>query len=154
MVQDVEGGILAGASSGWLMLGAEKRRPRRPATFEKTMPLLRGKHASHDSLEKLEPAVNPDRTGAVTVKYSDLDLNRHTNSSRYIEWIVNGVMEKAGGGRKMESLSVNYLAESVEGDRIDILVSDLRARDDVSVSLVRQRDKRELVRACVHVADG
>ena len=136
------------------MLSAEKRRPRRLAAFEKAMPFLPGKYASNDSLEKLETAVYPERTDVVEVKYCDLDLNRHTNSSRYIEWIVNGVKKKAEGKGTIKSLSVNYLAESVEGDRIDIFVSEPRVRDDIRVSLVREEDKREIVRARARIACG
>jgi len=149
LVEDEQKGAMVRATSGWLILDAVRRRPRRLTAFEKTMPFLSERHASNDPLDKIEQPGRPEKKGGITVQYCDLDLNRHTNSSRYIEWILNGISEGGYRPEKIVSFSVNYLAESVYGDRIALLVErrTVAGGSASRISLVRDRDKRELLRA-------
>jgi len=150
-VEDEQGVVMVRATSGWLILDAERRRPRRLTAFEKTMPFLSERHASTDPLDKIEQPERPDKKGEITVQYCDLDLNRHTNSSRYIEWILNGVSEGGYPSEKIVRFSVNYLAESVYGDRIVLLVGRRTAAGGSAarISLMREHDKREILRSCI-----
>ncbi|MBN2323828.1 MAG: hypothetical protein JXQ30_08835 [Spirochaetes bacterium] len=155
LVEDDQGGVMVRATSGWLILDAARRRPVRLSSFEMTMPFLPDRHASADPLDKIEPPKKPEKKGGITVHYCDLDLNRHTNSSRYIEWVLNGVSKGGAGPEKMASFCVNYLAESVYGDRIELLVDrGTEAGATTFISLVRRHDKRELCRACIRSAVG
>jgi medium-chain acyl-[acyl-carrier-protein] hydrolase len=151
LVEDELKSVMVRATSGWLILDAERRRPRRLTSFEKTMPFLSERHASTDHLDKIEQPEKPKKKGEITVQYCDLDLNRHTNSSRYIEWILNGVSECGYRSEKIVSFSVNYLAESVYGDRIELLFGRRMAAGGsaVRISLLREHDKREILRACI-----
>jgi medium-chain acyl-[acyl-carrier-protein] hydrolase len=155
LVEDGQKNVMARATSGWLILDAARRRPQRLNSFEKTMPFLPDRHASTDPLDKIELPDKPEKKGGITVQYCDFDLNRHTNSSRYIEWILNGVSEGGAGPEEIVSFCVNYLAESVYGDRIELHVGRrAEAGESFFISLVRELDKRELLRACIRTARG
>ena len=65
---------------------------------------------------------DPGLVSEYRVRWSDLDFNRHVNSMRYIEWILNGMDEATRFGRIFRSLEVNYLAETLMGDEVVVRV--------------------------------
>jgi medium-chain acyl-[acyl-carrier-protein] hydrolase len=63
-------------------------------------------------LEKLPGCADAKNEITLSVRWSDLDVNRHVNNSRYAEWVVEGV---AGGERDsgvLTRLDIDFLAET------------------------------------------
>lgn len=58
------------------------------------------------------------------VRYSDLDVNRHLNNARIVELISDALDLQAREGLFIQSLQVNYTAESVAGDEISLYVGE------------------------------
>lgn len=54
------------------------------------------------------------------VKYSDLDLNKHTNSMKYIEWMIDLFPLDLFQARNITRLDINYLNEALFGDVMEI----------------------------------
>ena len=48
------------------------------------------------------------------IQYSDVDYNRHCNSCKYLEWMVNAV--QAFDNQKPFRLDINYVKELYQGD--------------------------------------
>ncbi|MDR2400727.1 MAG: hypothetical protein LBD73_03635, partial [Deferribacteraceae bacterium] len=61
---------------------------------------------------KLPVFQDAPETASFTVRKTDIDRNGHVNNVRYIEWIL----EKAGDGRDIRSVSVVYRAEALDGE--------------------------------------
>jgi medium-chain acyl-[acyl-carrier-protein] hydrolase len=57
------------------------------------------------------------------VVYSDIDINGHVNSIRYIEHVLNLFPLDLYKSKKMRRFEVAYVAESYYGDRLDFFVS-------------------------------
>jgi len=140
---------VARASSGWLVIDNEKRRPQRLNEFSETMPFLKDRHALEGSLERLKAPGIPLLDDRVTVDFCDIDLNRHANSSRYFEWILNSFPYDTLSGRRTARFDIDFLAESVYGDTISILIGNPSDDGMYLVSLKREGDERELCRARV-----
>lgn len=69
------------------------------------------------SLDDLETTTEATRAGEILheIQYSDVDYNRHCNSCKYLEWMVNAVqMDSTHPFR----LDINYQKELYLGDRM------------------------------------
>lgn len=58
------------------------------------------------------------------VKYSDIDFNGHTNSMKYIEWMINCIPLEVFRGRYIQRCEVNYVHEVVYNEEVIIYCSE------------------------------
>lgn len=67
-------------------------------------------------LDDLESDAMALQTGEILheIQYSDVDYNRHCNSCKYLEWMVNAM--QAFDNQKPFRLDINYVKELYQGD--------------------------------------
>jgi acyl-ACP thioesterase len=116
------------ASSGWIIVDIEKRRPLRPQSVIASMPLNEELKAFSDKtggFSSLEERKDLQITAERKTLYTDLDYNGHVNNVTYIKWIEDTLdlklLEKADKIR----LDINYLNEILEGEVIDMLYASI-----------------------------
>ena len=150
LVADSEGSNVVRATSGWLMIDRNKRRPQRLKELFETMPFMKDRHALDERLQRLQLPIHPSVCGKVSVRFCDLDLNRHANSSRYFEWILNSFSYDTLSKKSSERFDIDFISESMYDDRISILIGGSESDEEAChVSLRRDSDGRELCRARV-----
>lgn len=140
LVLDSEEHILARALSYWLMIDLESRRPVRmpdevlemaPSDIEHVVPV-----------RKERPTPPEEETGSekiFSVRRSDLDVNRHVNNVKYVEWIA----ETLPADNTVRSLDIEFKAECGYGN--DIAVSSSRAEDNRFRSNVALRESGKIL---------
>lgn len=116
-VLNAAGQRLGAASTLWVAIDAERGRLARISP--KGLPVREDLPADCTEPDKL-PAMPISATPyTYRVAYSDLDLLRHVNNAKYIEWLFNSYPltqhEKAP-----KTLTANYLRETHHGDTIHI----------------------------------
>lgn len=69
-------------------------------------------------LDNLEDDTEALQAGEVLheIQYSDVDYNRHCNSCKYLEWMVNAL--QAFDNQKPFRLDINYVKELYQGDKM------------------------------------
>jgi medium-chain acyl-[acyl-carrier-protein] hydrolase len=100
---------------------------------------------------KLEPveAGEPGRY-QIAVKPSDLDVNLHVNNVKYVQWVYDSMALKFLKENDPRSVEVNFLAESVDGDKMEIRTAGHRNENNcLHHSVIRQDDSRELCRILI-----
>ncbi len=124
------GSRAAGGSSAWLILDARSRRPQRIEKF--LTPILPvDKRATEREPEKITGFVNSSRPGEITglsltarswpARYSDVDLNGHVNSARYIGWLMDSYSAEWHARHAPRRLEINYLGESHSGEMLSVI---------------------------------
>lgn len=118
-IRDKEGAIIGNAGSHWVMIDINTRRPKDLHTLE-------GIQSCIDD----EPGLieKPGRLVAFTgvlldsfrVKYSDIDINVHTNSVRYIEWISNCFSLDTYRRQKIKRFEIHYIAETLFDEQLEL----------------------------------
>jgi acyl-ACP thioesterase len=142
-ILDPDGNTLGTASTLWLVMDLERRRPVRlpedvTATFETLV--------SPDRPMKLVPIPvleHPEMEQTLTVAYGDLDMVHHANNAAFVEWMVECVAGSLWSSHDPAEVEVHYLAECRLGDTILSRCGPLQPGD-------RSRALHRLVRA----ADG
>ena len=119
-VADGSGTRIAAGSSAWLVLDAASKRPQR---LNKLLPGLAGlsdKSALGRDPEKLPNCQAGEAVFSTTVRYADIDVNRHVNSGRYIAWILDAYPFGFHLEHCVRVLEVNYLGETLEGEVLSV----------------------------------
>jgi len=118
IVRDEEGTGLAEGTSSWLVIDTERRRPvRPPAVLHDIDPPDRPSPLDTD-LDDLSPPDRTDRERTFTVRYHDLDLNRHMNNVRYLEWAVETLPAEVLDDYRCCALALQFEAETTFGDSV------------------------------------
>jgi acyl-ACP thioesterase len=139
---------IAVATSAWLVIDLQKRRPVRIAPFLERLKPLEGAHILTDTLAKLPGLKQYTYEHAYQVRYRDLDINQHVNNVSFVEWIVESIPKTTLASSLLSEMEINFLAEAFESDRILARCqphnSTQRAFDH---SIIREQDGQELARA-------
>ncbi len=135
------------ATSCWLMLDRESRRPLRP---DRILEKMDGRFSENRALDRV-PVKLPGiknisyRSPLFTVKYSDLDVNMHVNNVHYIKWALDSYPLEYRLNNVFESAEINYLHESLPGDEIKVLAAQ-KEENIFDHSVTRENDHTELCR--------
>jgi len=147
-VVDAADNSIGTASTLWLILDLERRRPvRLPAHVVERL----GELGLGSEPRRFGDLVTPDpvdRELAFTVRRSDLDLADHVNNTSYVEWAVEAVPDVVWASHDLAELEIHYLSECHHGQTV---VSRSQAIDrgdstDVRHQLTRSDDGVEVAR--------
>jgi len=141
---DSDDSEIAKATSSWMIINLETRRPHRAENLF-NIPIEKPDFASETKLGKLPSVKDVTRRYEKEVRYSDLDLNDHVNNVKYLEWVLDSYPLQRYKKNRIESVELNYMAEAIYGDRI-FVNSDLIEPFHLH-SIKREPDNKELFRA-------
>jgi len=112
LILDQKENIIGRALSYWLILNIENRRPMRiPKEILNSVP-KNSEHVLPVTDSSFKEISQPDISHSFTVRKTDLDLNKHVNNVRYIEWTLACLPEN----HKAHEIDIKFLGESVSGD--------------------------------------
>jgi medium-chain acyl-[acyl-carrier-protein] hydrolase len=118
-LQDETGTRIAAGSSAWVVLDAASKRPQRLHKLFPNLAALNGKAALGCDPEDLGGENETwDDACPITVRYSDIDVNKHVNSTRYIGWMLDAYPPGFHLQHSLRVLEVNYLGETLEGEQL------------------------------------
>lgn len=138
-VLDASGEVIGAATSVWCLFDMNTRKAldlknkAEYAVFATGIPSLIDKPVRIGGVEG--PSVSRHR-----IKYSDIDFNRHTNSMKYLEWMVDLLPLEAFLHQQVKRIDVNYINEALFGEIVEIYqdktqvnkcVFDLRRGDEM-----------------------
>jgi len=118
IVRDKAENIIARATSGWLAIDAETKKPKLLDGLAAEMFVhLKNKHGLNEPPLKLN-ATKEGKTFSVQTSYFDFDLNRHVTSTRYIDWMMDTFDLDFHRKNYPKTLSINFMKETLPGDTI------------------------------------
>jgi medium-chain acyl-[acyl-carrier-protein] hydrolase len=144
-----ERGVLATATSSWLIVDVKTRRPVRTSEYLDGFPLLE-KRALADDFASLPALGREDLVKEFPVFFSDIDLNRHVTATVYIHRALETVSDGILFGWRPAGIEVNFRGEAFYGDGLRSRTERLpgegkprflhrlsRAADDKELTLLR-----------------
>jgi len=133
------------ASTGWLLLNAETKRPTKPKDLPDTVEFIPEEKALDEEPKKLEAIENPVKLKEKKIGYTDIDMNNHTNNSKYIEFILDSFPLERFKKSSINELTLFFFSESRFGDIIEIYH---KQKNNITNVLIRNKSKEtQLLRA-------
>jgi medium-chain acyl-[acyl-carrier-protein] hydrolase len=132
------------AVSSWLILDKNTHRPVKMDQIEKEIPGISESHLSFPDYKL--PAV--EATTAVfeqQVSYSDIDINLHVNNGKYVEIVLDALVEKLMSRAEITGIDIQYLYESQLNDIIQVFCT----QDASALSLVNTTKGKETCRCAI-----
>ncbi|MFZ4546247.1 MAG: acyl-[acyl-carrier-protein] thioesterase [Bacteroidales bacterium] len=120
VVRDKDKQIIAKATSGWLAIDTERKKPKNIDGIQAEMFVhLKGKCSIAKAPEKLTATTNGE-TFTIHSGYFDYDLNRHVTSTRYIDWMMDTLPIDFHKKNFPKKIFVNFMKETLPGDSITL----------------------------------
>jgi acyl-ACP thioesterase len=115
---DANGDTLGRASSIFLMMDSNRKRPVRLPPV--VLALAHHERPDSDEFEmpRLQPPENPGRQRVLAVGWRDLDANEHANNVSYVEWALEALPLEINRDRMLAQFDIEFLAEAFYGDQV------------------------------------
>jgi acyl-ACP thioesterase len=113
----------------WAAIDIKTRRPVdipawRPDLAEYIAP---EKECPIEKLAKIPPVDGVEPSIGYSVRYSDIDINKHMNSNKYIEHVLNVFDLEVFKEKFIHKFEIVYLAEGTFGDKLKLYKRELSA---------------------------
>ena len=122
--------LLTTATTAWLILDGNTGRPKK---MEENKSLhsyhIDDFHAIETAPDKLPRITEPYRQRPVVARYSDLDINKHVNAVKYIEWVQDCYPQEIYEKQNVKEFQINYQSETRYGEEVQIRIRNASASD-------------------------
>lgn len=148
IIRDAKGQTIAAGTATWVVLDLETKRIQRLSDIAGKWPSKPDVFSINKNADKIDPPANSKHGEVFRVKYSDMDLNHHVNSSRYIQWMLDSLGREFLEKYEISKAEINYLDEAMPGD--EVFTGSEKVSDTPVVFLAnvtRKGNDRELCRA-------
>lgn len=136
-IRDAGGEVIISATTLWSIIDLEKRKPVRLTPGEYRVGNNAPMHAVEEKPVKIHGSDALHPVNSFRAAYNHTDMNLHVNNARYIDWVMN---EMPGGlirERCIREIQVNFNAELVLNDKVEILLEDRIAESGTYVGIIR-----------------
>jgi len=117
-VADGSGARVAVGTSRWAVVDLRARRLVRLPEFIRTCPVPERPPALDRAPSVLEPAEPADGERRFEVRRGDLDMVRHVNNTRYVEWALETVPDEVQETQTPSAFEIAFRREAVYGDGV------------------------------------
>jgi acyl-ACP thioesterase len=121
IIRDKDQQVVARATSGWLAIDLETKRPKIIEGLDAELFYrLKDKHALSMLPEKIFP-VKEGEAFDFKATYFDIDLNKHVTSSRYVDWMMDTFTPDFHQNNYPKKLLINYNKETLPGEQLNLI---------------------------------
>ena len=141
LLLDLEGNELVRASSVWLVVEIATKRPKRASMIMDEVPNLTEKNALKINLDKLAPFENKISEMERKAKQSELDLNKHVNNAKYINWLIDCLPANYLQEKQLQKLTLQFTSETKAGDSVFLELTESANKNLVSAHFADSNKK-------------
>ncbi len=142
ILEDSKGEIILKGSSAWLILDMDTRKIFRLNDYKATFPKRIDPNACRNP-KRIKPDAHTGSLNYSQVLFSELDINKHFNSVKYVERVLDDFGIDFLNTHEPAELEVNYLKEAVAGDQIGVTRTQISENEFLNC-LVREADGVDL----------
>ncbi len=118
-IHDGKGNILGSAATLWSIIDIQTRKLQ---AITKILPSfdIQLEHECKTGTPEKYQITDYEVVDTLKARYTDIDYNQHVNSNRYVVWAINTFPLAHFHTQKLQSLGVNFLAEVLYDDIVEI----------------------------------
>ncbi|MDR0976141.1 MAG: acyl-[acyl-carrier-protein] thioesterase [Prevotellaceae bacterium] len=145
---DSEGRKLGYARSVWAMIDMETRRPADLMTMHdgRIAEYICDEPCPIDKPSRIKVA-STEPMGTMQARYSDIDINHHVNSIRYIEHILDLFPLEVYQTHRIRRFEMAYINESRYGDRLQLFLDRVPDSNECDIEMRREGDGEVICRS-------
>jgi acyl-ACP thioesterase len=125
VVKDGDGNIIGHVRTVWVAIDIEKRSIADLSVLNADSMVCKTMECPIAKQRKMLPITDPTATAAVQFRYCDIDFNRHVNSVRYIEHILDQWELEFFDHHKITRFDIAYLQECHYGDNASLAMKEI-----------------------------
>jgi len=119
---DQEGNVLVNASTNWILLNTERRRPVSIDSMNFDVTLHPEAKATSSPIANIRTKFENAVASHYSVRYSDLDMVGHMNNTKYIQLFLDYYTPDYHKSHKIKSLDINFKNESQYQDELELSI--------------------------------
>lgn len=119
VVRNSAGETIGYATSEWTIINLATRRPVN-ITADTTIAGVVNPETVPVALPSKLPEAGGEASRNLTVSYSDIDYNGHTNSMQYLQWMLDSCPVEMLYERKIARLEIIYMKEVLYGEPVSV----------------------------------
>jgi medium-chain acyl-[acyl-carrier-protein] hydrolase len=144
-VYDECGELIAYANSLWILVNTERKRPVR---ITKDLTAAYGMDENEDEVDtfgEIEALKHIQYESSFTVRYSDIDTNKHVNNAKYVGWAIESIPIDIILNHELSGIKVVYQKETTYGDTIKVLTEIIKEERRIRcLHRIEDKDGKEL----------
>ncbi len=117
---DHAGSLIGEATSLWSVLDYDTRHPVNLLEQVDLRPFCTEQEVAAAAPKRIDE-LHTAPLATHTVRYSDIDFNAHTNSMKYIQWMLDTLDLAQFDGQHIATFDINYVREARFGETVSIL---------------------------------
>ncbi|GAB6012658.1 acyl-[acyl-carrier-protein] thioesterase [Viscerimonas tarda] len=142
--RNAEGKNIGYARSVWASIDLETRRPTNVLEHYGLIDYVnKDEPCPIEGMRKIPPIKDVDPVGNFVVKYSDVDINKHLNSMKYIEHFIDLFDLEMFRTKEIRRFEINYIAEAHYGSTICLL----KKEEQEAIFTLEMKDGESIVSA-------
>jgi medium-chain acyl-[acyl-carrier-protein] hydrolase len=145
VVSSTSGNRLIMATSSWVVLDRTSGRPQKFDTTTDGFPWQLNRDAMETNLQKVPEQKDGKKIGSFRVQFSDIDVHRHVNSAKYLQWMIDSHSQEELEAKELSLIDMSFLAEALPRDEVEVYSEESSGHELCCVR--RIEDKKELCRA-------
>lgn len=145
IITDNDGKEIIKATSAWLLLDASTKRMTDLTKIGLELPSFPKDHAIDEYPGKFKFQINEETNYMRKIMYSDIDINKHVNNSRYLEFILDCYNQEEHESKEIKTVTISYKGETHFMDDLNISRSPLVERTNADlIKAIRNDDSKEI----------
>ena len=121
IITDKKQHVAAIATSGWLAIDSEKKRPKKiEGVHAGIFDHFKDKHAIRETPVKLGKSTGGEIREIIPA-YSDYDINKHVTATRYVDWAMDTLSCEFHETMYPAEIDINFLRETLPGENINLI---------------------------------
>jgi medium-chain acyl-[acyl-carrier-protein] hydrolase len=128
-IYDVGGNIIAYASSVWILINTDRRRPIRISRDMCEAYGIDDNNGDALEIEGIQDIETIHEERNFQVRYSDIDTNMHVNNVKYVAWALETVPKDIVLDYELKNIKVTYEKETTYGETIKVSTEVTREKD-------------------------
>ncbi len=127
------GEILVLARTSWVVIDVMKRRlvPLGDLTELNAIASQFEPNVAHGPRPRVSRT--PDRKFSINVRYSDLDINRHVTTSRYVDYVDDAFTPEWHSTNRITALDISFMRETMPGEPMEASVTDGNSHSQIDM---------------------
>jgi len=144
---DNDKNLFASVCTNWAMIDIKSRRFLPLKKHLDLSFITSDKEKCTDEPEKIPELVNVTNSiRTIETLYSDIDINKHVTSSRYIQIILDAFSLEHHQYNNIKKFEINFLSETLYGDTLSVIKENLNEYQDI-IELQKTSDSKVACRS-------